>query len=36
MKLKFYKHEGNKRTTYILGMPLFTRIRNVYAMGGGD
>lgn len=34
MKFKYYQHEDNKRMTYILGIPLFKRIRNVYAMGG--
>ena len=35
MGLKSYKFENNKRITYILEIPVFTRFRSVYATGGG-
>ena len=35
MKILKHKRNGNVRKTYFLGIPIATRIRVVYARGGG-
>lgn len=36
MKILEHRRNGDFRKTYFLGIPIASRIRNVYARGGGD